>query len=223
MSRPRLKVLLSTAYLPPVHWFAALLAGWEVMLESHETYARQTYRNRCEIATANGKLSLTIPVIKIQGNHTPTTRVIISYQTRWTAVHWGAITSAYTHSPFFLYYRDDLELFYHQPYHNLFTFNLELIQTILRWLKMNISLQLTDRFEKNPSEGIDLRFLISPKRPFPYINFPHYHQVFAERHGFIPGLSIIDLIFNEGPGAVQILQCMAHDLKAVFESNPPAA
>jgi hypothetical protein len=105
-------ILLATAYLPPVQYFMAIVNADDVYIEKHETYHKQTFRNRCEIYTANGKLPLTIPVIKVNGNHTRIDEITISDQYKWQILHWRAIKIAYSNSPFFLYYKDDLSVFF---------------------------------------------------------------------------------------------------------------
>lgn len=201
--------LLPTAYFPPVQWFVFLMAAGRVIIEQHETYPKQTYRNRCEIATANGKLALTIPVIKTYGNHTKTRDIAISDHQNWQALHWRALVAAYANSPYFLYYRDDFEPFFQKKYDNLLQFNLELVQMLLRIMEIEKSIELTTDFEKAPAGVLDLRNEVTPKKPFTLFPLPQYYQVFEERNGFLPGLSIVDLLFNMGPAAAGMLNAAA--------------
>jgi hypothetical protein len=199
-------ILLSTAYLPPVHYVSAMVAAGEVIIERHETYARQTYRNRCEIATANGRLALTIPVHKPQGNHTQTEEVLTDTRTNWQLLHWRAIRTAYANSPFFIYYQDELLKVYESDIPLLIDFNQQLLSTVLALMGIKITIGFTDHFEKDPIGMTDLRTVYSPKQPLSIDNFKKYYQVFAEKHGFIGGLSILDLLMNEGGEGIRYLR-----------------
>ncbi len=199
-------VLLSTAYLPPVHYVAAMLATGEVIIERHETYPRQTYRNRCEIATANGRLPLTIPVHKPHGNRTKTHEILTDTQTNWQVLHWRAIRTAYANSPYFLYYQDELLKIYESNATHLIDFNHHILIAVLALIGIEIPISYTDHFEKQPVGMEDLRTAFSPKRPTSDDSFKIYHQVFAEKHGFISGLSILDLLMNQGGEAIKYLR-----------------
>lgn len=212
MSNAQLSVLLPTSYLPPIQWFVYLLKAENVFIEQHETYPKQTYRNRCEIATANGKIALTVPVVKVNGNHTKTCEIAIADYEKWQLLHWRALTAAYANSPYFLYYGDDLEPFYTRKYDNLLKFNLELTATLMKMLGIRKAVELTATFEAKPSHVLDLRNEITPKKPFSVFPLPTYWQVFQERNGFYPGLSIVDLLFNMGPESLTVLeQCKPHN------------
>ncbi len=198
-------VLLSTAYLPPVHYFMAMKLAGEVYIEKHETYAKQTYRNRCEIYTSNGKLALTIPVKKVNGNHTVIDQVEVSDQYNWQVLHWRAIHAAYANSPFFLYYKDDLKFFYQNKFNSLFDFNQQLLSEIISLIGINVKISYTEVFEKQPENWIDYRNTISPKKLPTEFYLKPYYQSFNEKHGFISGLSILDVLFNIGPETQDIL------------------
>lgn len=198
-------VLLPTAYLPPIHYFSYLAAAERVLIEQFETYPKQTYRNRCEIMTANGKFSLTIPVIKTFGNHTKTSDIGISSHQNWQLVHWRTIESAYANSPYFLYYKDQLLPFYQKKFHNLLHYNNGLLKVILEMLGLDKKVELTTSYLKDFAEGLDLRSTINPKRQVEDFSFREYYQIFADKQGFLPGLSILDLIFNMGEQAVEVL------------------
>jgi hypothetical protein len=194
-------LLMPATYFGPVHYFVALSQAKHVIIEQNEHYLKQTWRNRCKILTANGVFSLTIPVIKVDGNHTKIKDILISYRERWQQIHWRAITSAYKNSPFFLFYADELGSILFSNEEKLFDFNMKLTKMLLKMLKINVLISVTQNYDKMPnSDFLDLRLHFSPKNPFQF-EFPFYNQVFTERHGFIPGLSIIDLIFNLGPDA----------------------
>lgn len=200
------KILLSTAYLATVEYYGCIVKANELIIEQQEHYIKQTYRNRCLIATTNEVQSLTIPVIKVNGNHTKIKDIQITYAEKWQMVHWRAIVSAYSHSPYFLYYKDILEPFYFKKFKFLFDFNLQLLHEILNILKIDKKISLTNSFESNPlDESIDLRNSFLPKTKSSK-NFPSYIQVFSEKFEFLPNLSIIDLLFNEGPQSKEYLE-----------------
>lgn len=189
-------VLLSIAYLPPVSWFSMLLKD-HVQIEQHEAYQRQSYRNRCLIYTERGVLPLSIPVSKPNGNHTLITDISIYNSERWFQNHWRAFQSAYEASPYFLYYKDEFQDFYTGGFDNLFDYDKQLILKVCELLGIQPQLSFTEKFEKNPVNTQDLRNFFTPKKPV-YGSFTRYIQVFSNRHGFLPDLSILDLLFNLG-------------------------
>lgn len=199
------KLIVSTAYLPPIAFFVSIVETKRITVEQHENYLKQTYRNRCHILSANGILPLSIPVIKTDGNHTKLINIQISNINNWQLNHWRAIESAYNKSPFFLYYRDELETFYLRKFNNLLEFNSELLSFLLRKIGLKIEIIFSDDFLSIQNEENDLRFKFSPKKE-EVIQFPHYYQVFEEKFGFNANLSIIDLLFNEGPETLNYLE-----------------
>ncbi len=192
--------IFSTAYLPPVEFFAVLSSNG-ILLEKEETFLKQTYRNRCYIFAENGKSALSIPLNKPGGNRTKTIEVEIDNGEKWYLRHRRAIETAYNSSPFFLYYKDDLMPFFNGNYKNLFDFNLSLINLLSELIGITPDISFTKTFVKQYSgeEFVDLRTQFSPKKPPLFKTFPVYYQVFSDRHEFIPNLSIIDLLFNMGP------------------------
>ncbi|MCX6233609.1 MAG: WbqC family protein [Bacteroidetes bacterium] len=198
------KVILPVAYLPPVEYFTWLMSADEVVLEIQENYVKQTYRNRCYICGANGRLMLSIPVIKNTGNHTLLKDIVISYRLPWQQIHWRAITSAYSSSPYFLYYKDELQPFYENQIKFLLDFNLKLFDIILSYLGIPEKYSLTERYIHDPLAAMDQRTRLNPRHK-PTLEFPPYTQVFHYKAGFIPNLSIIDLLFNMGPDSKKYL------------------
>lgn len=197
--------LLSTAYLPPVEYFAFLLAEGAA-IEREERYQKQSYRNRATVMNGNGVMNLIIPTVH-DGRMGIVKSVRIDYATPWQRAHWRTIESAYNNTPYYLYYKDMLRPFYEQKFEFLFDFNLQLTKTLLKLLQLDREIATTTAF--TPYESDDLRLLIHPKNArkeeYPFQLQTPYYQVFEDKFGFIPNLSVIDLLFNEGPQAASYL------------------
>lgn len=188
-------------YLPPVSWFSGLHQHPEnALLEREEHFVKQTYRNRAHICSPNGMLALTVPVTKGAKNHTIIRDVKISYDFDWQRLHWLSLQACYRSSAYFEFYEDDFACFYHPPARPifLFDFNNDLLQLLLKNLKIKTGLLFTDGYERVYAGREDFRRVINPKQPAMPQQKP-YFQVFEERQGFLPDLSIIDLLFNQGP------------------------
>jgi hypothetical protein len=209
------RALLSITYLGPVQYFTKFLLHTETIIEQYDHYIKQTYRNRCHIMGANGMLPLSIPVLKGEAHKTYVRDIRIDNQKKWQKLHWRSIVSAYRHSPFFEFYVDELSPFFEQTYAFLMDYDVALLEWILRSLEMDINLSYSMAFTDTAGEhSADYREVIHPKRDLssdPFFVPVAYPQVFADRHGFRANLSIIDLLFNEGPNARSVLeQCIAH-------------
>lgn len=201
-----LPALLSITYFGPVQWYQKLYRHKEVLLEQHETFAKQTYRNRCHIATAQGVQALTVPVVHDREAYTTGT-VRISDHGNWRHLHWQAITSAYSDSPFFEYYEDELRFFFTERcWERLFDFNLAIMLKMCEFIDIQSSYRLTEEYAKN-GDFTDFRNTITPKLASTDADFTAlpYYQVFAQRHGFLPNLSILDLLCNMGPESIFFL------------------
>jgi len=193
------KIVLSSAYLAPVEYYSAMAKADAVYLECCDYYLKQTYRNRCNIATANGSLTLSIPVEKGVSDKVLIRDVRISQHNDWQIHHWRSIESAYNSTPFFEYYKDDLVPFYEKKWDFLWDFNREIQAKILEMLNLQPVIQPTIEYELKMDEKIlDLREVIHPKKENKFVNCSPYYQVFEQRFGFQPNLSIIDLLFNMG-------------------------
>ena len=205
MSNP----ILSTAYLPPIEYFYYLDRNAKVKIEMHETFKKQTYRNRCLIYTEKGSMALTIPVFKPDGNHTKSNKIELFNSENWQKHHWKAINSAYQASPFFLYYKDELEAFYTKEYKNLTKFNAELTAILVELIGIEVEVSETKTFTiPKENDANDLRYRISPKAESTIKEYKPYTQVFSDRYGFVENLSIIDLLFNLGPDTLSYLRSL---------------
>lgn len=203
---------LSTAYLAPVEYYALLASTENVLLEQHEFFIKQTYRNRCTIATANGLMDLTIPIEKSEEKKTLIKDVRISNHGNWRVNHWRSIISAYQSSPFFEYYADDFVHFYEKEWDFLWDYNLALQNQVLELLEIKPAIKFTDKYVESYSpEWIDLREIIHPKKSAVFPEFLSYYQVFSNKYGFQQHLSIIDLLFNMGNESILILNSFKAD------------
>ncbi len=195
--------IFPTAYLPSIQYMSLFLETEEPSIELFETYQKQSCRTRCKVMTANGIQTLTIPVIKTNGNHTLTKDIEISYKESWQQIHLRCLESAYRKSAYFDYYFPYFEKIYRQKFNTLVELNDYCLKVILKILKSKKEYSYTDDFEKITCDD-DYRISLS-KNEENVFESKTYYQVFADRHGFVPNLSIIDLLFNEGPNATQFL------------------
>ncbi len=204
------KILLSTAYFPNIQYFTKILLYSEVYLECHENYLKQTFRNRCNILSANKVLPLVIPVKKRSGTKMPVREVVIDNHYSWQRLHRISIESAYRSSPFFEYYYDHILPFFKGSYKYLFDLNCEILEILLDICEIEKNILFTDSFEKEPKDADDFRNIIHPRKKFEETDSDfspaEYIQVFSDRSGFVPNLSILDLLFNEGPGTTEIIR-----------------
>ncbi|HOF93748.1 MAG TPA: WbqC family protein [Bacteroidales bacterium] len=200
-------VLLSTAYLAPVSYYVLLARAEKVIIEQHENYQKQSYRNRCLIASANGPMVLSIPVKKSLPGKNSIRDIQLSGHGNWQHVHWNSLVSAYASSPYFAFYRDDIRPFYEKKYKYLFDFNEALREEICALLHLEPRLEYSKSYTPGPeTEILDYRELIHPKKQRPEELLPgHYVQVFDRKFGFLPDLSVLDLLFNTGPEACLFL------------------
>lgn len=192
-------MILSTAYLPNIQYFSKFAAG-EPLIEAHENFQKQSYRNRAEIMTADGTLPLTVPVVWNHDQKMPIREVLIDNSVAWQRTHWRTITAAYAASPYFEHYAHRLEPFYTREYRYLWDLNCSLTEELLRIFNLPSELRYTDDYEAEVAD--DFRNSISPKprlqRPDSSFTPPLYYQVFGEKIPFVANLSIIDYLFCEG-------------------------
>ena len=203
-------IYLSSAYLAPVEYYSKLKAYDKIYIEQHDHYVKQTYRNRCNIAGPEGVLSLSVPIIRPDTPKCAMKDIRISDHGNWRHLHWNAIESAYNNTPFFEYYKDDLRPFYENKYTFLADSNEELRCKICELMDISPVVEHTASYHTDflPDEA-DYREVIHPKKDYTEVDkdfLPKpYYQVFESRHGFLPNLSVIDLLFNMGPESVLVL------------------
>ena len=201
-------VLLQTTYFGPIQWYQKLYRYDQALIEQYDSYQKQTYRNRCVIATANGLQTLTVPV-EGTGEKCLLRDIRISDHNQWRRVHWNALQSAYSESPFFDYYADDIRPFFEKKYEFLVDFNESIRQTVCNLLDIQPKVEYTTSYHpspniQHPSPITDYREVINAKHPQADADFQprRYWQVFEGKHGFQANLSILDLLFNMGNEAV---------------------
>lgn len=201
-------VILPSAYLPPISYFAHLLSGEEVVIDCGEHFVKRSLRNRTSIMTAQGAMRLTVPICNANRPRTKMGSVCIDNSKRWQHQHWIAIVSAYRSSPYFDHYAPYLEPLYMREWGSLVEFNRSLLSTIIKLLKMGqrgatiTEPSYTDSYYEATVNDRDLRGKGSLEQGF---TTPHYIQVFSDRIEFTPNLSMLDLLFCEGVGSYRLL------------------
>ncbi|WP_274474364.1 WbqC family protein [Mangrovimonas aestuarii] len=198
-------VLLHPTYFPNISHFVGMVKADKVVFERHDNFEKQTYRTRTYIYGANGKLLLNIPVEYTQKKRQLYRDVRISNTTDWQSLHWKSMQSAYLSSPFFEFYEDDLRPLFETKTDFIYDFNIACFQTICECLQLEIEPSFTKVFDKSPQEQLDLRGMVNSKKEIAQ-SFDRYIQVFDDKHGFIPNLSILDLLFSEGPNSLNYLE-----------------
>jgi hypothetical protein len=198
------KILISTAYLPPVEYFSLIHNADEVLVEREENYLKQTYRNRCYLLSANGRQTLTVPVYLGSVHKTALKNIRIDYSKRWQQVHLRAMSTSYKASPYFEFYIEEVERIILKNHEFLFDLNTELTVAILKILGIKTPVAGTSTFIPLGTIDYDFRYKITPKRRSDFI-IKEYTQVFNYSSGFISGLSILDLLFNMGPDSLNYL------------------
>lgn len=200
-------ILLSTAYLPPVEYFALMTGAGRVIIENKENYVKQTWRNRCRILSSNGPLTLSVPVLKGVHPKIRIREVRIDYTKRWQQVHLGAITSSYSSAPWFQFYFGKIEEIILTSPELLIDLNNSLLRAVLNFTGIKSELRYSDSFEQPAGAGHDYRYSLSPRKNYLH-QTKEYIQVFSYKSDFVPGLSIIDLLFNLGPDSINYLKGM---------------
>lgn len=198
-----MKILLPIFYLPPISWFSFFVDPEnEIIFEQYENFPKQTYRNRTNIYGANGKLSLIIPM-----NHNGTRLlkdIEVSTREKWQKIHWKSIKTAYQTTPYFEFYEDQLAEIYTVKTKSLLEFNLHAIKVIQKILKIEKEFRLTEEYIREP-ESLNYRNHFSAKEKIA-VDLEEYFQSFSDKYGFLPDLSILDLICNKGPESLTYIK-----------------
>lgn len=193
------KILISIACLPPIDYMKLIAEADEIVIEQHENFIKQTYRNRFYILSAHGRQLLTIPVLEGSRHKVKIRDARIDYSKRWQQVHLRALISSYRSSPYFDFYFGNIERIISLNHEFLFDLNFSLLECIMKMLRISKDISLSQTFEQTEDQPSDFRYRLVPGAP-PFFPEKEYLQVF-ETGKFMPNLSIADLIFNQGPEA----------------------
>lgn len=208
------RILIHPSYFPSIAQMAAMVQSSHIVFEANDNYQKQTYRNRAFIAHSNGALLLNIPILHSKnGIKLKSKEVVVENSFPWQYHHLKSIQTAYRSSPFYEYYEDEFSSLFTDKVGSLFEHNMKIYHLLCELIDIEIPFSFSKEYMRDPEE-IDFRFLINAKAKLTY-TFPTYHQVLEERHGFLANLSILDLLFNEGPNTITYLK----DLKV--SPNPP--
>lgn len=205
------EIVLSTAYLPSIEYFALIAKSEVFFMEAAESFQKQTYRNRTNILTATGIQTLILPT-QHATQRSCIRDVRIDYKCDWQLKHWRAIETAYSGTPYFLYFKDYLAPFFEKRYEFLFDYNEAIIRLLMKLLKIKKSPVLTETFEKEYANKTDLRTAVHPKRKN-LLEITPYPQVFGDRIPFCGNVSVIDLLFNSGPNLDYLLNLRSADFQ----------
>jgi len=208
-------IILEAQYLPSIQYFSKFVQYDNVCIEKHEHYSKGSYRNRCHLASANGLLRLSIPLKKGKNEQQPITEVQIAYDENWPVQHWQGIRSAYGKAPFFEFYGEELQSILYSKPTFLFDLNLRLLDWLLENIQFPRTYEVTSAYQNNYEKPIiDFRNGIFPKKSRqkedPTFKTAKYSQVFEEKVGFLPNLSVLDLLFCTGNEAGVVIEKCVH-------------
>lgn len=203
-------VLLHPTYFSPINQYVEIVKSDKLIFEVEDNFLKQTYRNRCYIATSNGKLLLNVPIQQTKGIKQKTKDVKVDYKDDWNILHLKSIETAYSSSPFFEFYIDDLIPIFQKRFTFLLDLNFKCHSFIMNSLQLNIPFSKTSEYNIDV-EFKDARHLVNAKRK-ENIDLTRYIQVFEQTQGFIPNLSVLDLLFMEGPNALNYLESQKNKL-----------
>ena len=199
-------LIIEVQYFPPIEYFKQLFQFPHVVIEAHENYQKGSYRNRCHIANSTGIQILSVPLRKGKNAKQPIREVAIAYDMDWQKQHWQSIQTAYGSAPFWEHYAPQLEPFFLKKWNYLFDLNMAILETFLKILKLKntVNVSFSTDYNIDFTEGVDLRNKILPNKSD--FQGEKYAQLFQERTGFLPNLSILDLVFCTGPQAMTVIK-----------------
>ncbi|OSZ79443.1 hypothetical protein CAP35_14680 [Chitinophagaceae bacterium IBVUCB1] len=197
-------VISSYIPFPNIYWWLQVLQADKLLLDGGEHFEKMTYRNKYFIAGSNGGIQLSIPLVQGRQQRSPMQDVLIDNKQRWQVQHWRTLVSVYKRTPYFEHYEPILQPLYTTQHERLIDFNLASVMWLCKQLQAVCSISYTDTYKKDYPESTDMRHTIKPGVERTHLSsIMPYHQVFADRHGFLPNLSMLDLLFAEGPYAVR--------------------
>lgn len=198
-------VLIHPAYFPSIAQMAIIAQAKEVVFEADDNYQKQTFRNRAYISQTHGVLLLNIPILHTKGVRKKYRDVHVENDFPWQSQHWKSLQTAYRTSPYFEYYEDEIVHLFKEPVNSLFAHNNRIYKELCELIGIDTPFSFTEKYVKDPTAVVDLRRSIDVKADLG-ITFPTYIQVFSDRNKFFPNLSILDLLFTEGPNAITYLE-----------------
>lgn len=195
--------IFPTTYFGSIAYFKELVKYSHVLIESKEHFPKQSYRNRCDIVTTDGILSLSCPVVRHSGSKTPTGDVKLSSEESWKRDHWRSIISGYNPSPYLEHYGSEIEELIFNQEENLLAYNTQITRKICEWLDLDVKIEMTEEF--NPILENDYRTYLTKKNTFNTFETAPYIQVFPGEDRYNPALSILDALLCLGPMARNLL------------------
>ncbi len=200
-------LILSSAYFPPSHYMSLVAATDKILIEREENYIKQTFRNRCIILSANGILTLSVPILEGSFHKRAIKDIRIDYSKKWQQIHLRSIYSAYKAAPYFDYYYDKIENIILKGYLFLLDLNMATLKCLKEFFNLPVEIYYTSEFKAVKNLDNDTRYFLNPKNPeaINRFKFKQYIQVFSSRFKFVSGLSSLDLLFNTGPDAISYL------------------
>lgn len=199
-------VLLPLACFGNIAYYSALLDANSVTIEKHEHFVKQSFRNRYHVSGPNGVLNLSIPVSRGHAEHTPYKDIKISCDEDWQVIHWRSLEASYRSSPYFEYYEDDIRPLFNERFDTLFEFNTRVLHIIHEQLQEPLEVAFTEEYIKEPEGVVDMRSTALSKKFVKLYSHEAYQQVFEDRNGFLPNLSVLDALFNLGPNTLEFLR-----------------
>lgn len=200
-----MQILVPSVYFGNIYYFQVINQCERFTIEQHEHFEKQTFRNRCEVYGANGKLNLIVPVSRSKGARKTIKETRINNSEFWQRNHWRSLESAYRTSPYFEFYEEEFKHFFEKRYDFLFDLNNEITEKMMQLIQLQKPNDFTTAYDINPGDKKDFRSLFDPRIKPENFRAEEYVQVFGQKHGFIENLSVIDLLCNCGPESLSYL------------------